>query len=206
MIRCLNSLTVDSVLLTSGGNVRWDACLYYTKASSCWCAICNKSFSVHHTACNCCMVLIFTPNDHVFTCIIVLEPLCLQHGAAYHVHAVVDEFLAKQQPSCTLPFGFCASVSSRGEGTIKPSPFSLNKLAVLLLGYGRQPAVKWARQLMGVKPVDGGAVFYLGQLREWAVSYIVDVFAAEPTGSLYSVVGGLLRDAGHFSTAEEVCR
>lgn len=152
---------------------------------------------------------------------------CTLQGKGYRAHSLVAEFLAdsadKLLTTAPLPSGYKlarslapASSSTAGVSGL-PQPIQLEgatpnnahaatpglmKLAVLLLGYGRPHAVKWAQQLLGVEPVDSVAVTYLGDLPAWAGEESEADFALEPEGQLCSRVGHLLRESGRYMQAE----
>jgi len=157
--------------------------------------------------------------------------MCVAHlqdtsGPAYYAHAVVDEVLAGQPPEARLPaaprrwprllapvlglFGLLAGTARllarltfRQKASTQHSP-SLNKLALLLLGFGRQPAVVWAQQLLGVQPADGRRIFYLGVLHDNVMSLPVEQLGEEHM--LSSSLGRVYNEEGRYAVAERFYR
>jgi tetratricopeptide (TPR) repeat protein len=148
----------------------------------------------------------------------------------YSAHSLVHEFLQqpeqqqqRQQHGGILPTGYSLKPPQQAEtssssSTMAPQPSStvdtaapeppptLLKLAVLLLGYGQSHAVEWAQKLLGVQPVDGRAITYLGELPRWAKEESATEFSCEPEGQLYTRAGLALQKAGRFSQAEELLK
>lgn len=100
---------------------------------------------------------------------------------AFFAHAVTDEYLGTPGTSWPLPLPSqqeqpSAAVGQALDSSVKPGTY---KLAALLLGYGRRPAVTWAQQLLGVQLLDGRAMFYLGDIAEWATDTDEERFGQE---------------------------
>lgn len=131
------------------------------------------------------------------------------------MHAVVDEVLAGHAPAANLPAtaaeGMLARIlrgvvpRQKAGPPIHSSP-SLNKLAMLLLGFGRPPAVTWAQQLLGVQPVDGRAITLLGVLQDQVLKRPVTDLAQEPAGQLNQVLGLVYWRDGQYGKADTFCR
>lgn len=100
---------------------------------------------------------------------------------AYFAHAVTDEYLGTLATRWPLPLPsqqgqLSEAAGQASDSTVKPDTY---KLAALMLGYGRRPAVTWAQQLLGVQPPDGRGIFYLGHLVAWASDTDEEQFGQE---------------------------
>lgn len=134
-----------------------------------------------------------------------MHALVQMQGPSFYAHNLVDDFLASQpqQVGGNLPSGYQSPCKL---SSTQPPPPDLLKLAVLLLGYGRQHAVQWAQQLLEVEPVDATPLPYLGGLSKWAAKGSNAGFAWEPTGQLGTRLGMLLKGSGRYTQAEPFLR
>ena len=87
-----------------------------------------------------------------------------------------------------------------------PSDPATTQLAVLLLGFGREGAARWAQARLGIEPADGRTLSLVGELGGWASSEAPEGFAPEPEGRLNWMLGRLLAGDGQLDRAEPFWR
>jgi len=115
----------------------------------------------------------------------------------FFAHALVDEFLQQQLPpedaACQLP--------AKAEGF---SDTRINHLAVLLLGFGRQPAVSWAQHHLGVEPADGCPLSFAGLQRLYELA--ARASSLFEGAELLETVGDVHYNEGVYHKSENILR